>query len=224
MYGACQMEPLHHASGSFTFTSWMLLLLLRIHQSLEAPPIVEAVEAAVDGRDPLSEMVHAFDSPHSDYASLISSALHNFRLCTPFSYLDDDLGYWVKPRSTTWFSRFLVDQYDNTRWVEMFRMTKPSVFALAGVLRPHVEKQDTKFRLAIPVLIRVACTLFKLTHAANFTVCSEMFAIGRSTVSKAIREVVHAINESLRHEILWPSGERLQEKQAKFLNFVACLG
>lgn len=106
----------------------------------------------------------------------------------------------------------------------MFRMTKPSVFALAGVLRPHVEKQDTKFRLAIPVLIRVACTLFKLTHAANFTVCSKMFVIGRSTVSKVIREVVHAINDSLRHEILWPSGERLREKQAKFFDLCGLPG
>ena len=43
-----------------------------------------------------------------------------------------------------------------------------------------------------------------------------MFAIGKSTVSIVLREVVYAINGSLGHEILWPSGERLRECQADF--------
>lgn len=103
-------------------------------------------------------------------------------------------------------------------------MTKPCVFALAELLRPHVERQDTKYRIAIPVLVRVACTLFKLTHGANLTICSEMFAIGRSTVSRVLREVVHAINDSLRHEIMWPTGDRLRETQTKFSNLCGLPG
>ena len=107
-------------------------------------------------------------------------------------------------------------QYDDSRWVQLFRMTKPAIMALADVLKPVVEKQNTRYRLAIPVLFRVACTLFKLTHGANMTVCSEMFAIGRSTISTMLREVVNAINETLRHKIMWPTGRRLRETEAKF--------
>ena len=52
----------------------------------------------------------------------------------------------------------------------MFRMTKPAVLSLSKVLRPHVSQENTKYRLAIPVLIRVACALFKLAHGANLAV------------------------------------------------------
>lgn len=48
------------------------------------------------------------------------------------------------------------------------------------------------------------------------TVCSEMFAIGRSTVSMVLREVVNAINDTLRHQIVWPTGQRLRDTEAKF--------
>jgi hypothetical protein len=58
----------------------------------------------------------------------------------------------VKPRSTTWFSHFLLEQYDDQGWVQMFRMTKPAVSILADLLRPHIKKQDTKYRLVVLVL------------------------------------------------------------------------
>lgn len=48
------------------------------------------------------------------------------------------------------------------------------------------------------------------------TICSELFAIGRSTVSKILRDVVHAINDTFRQEISWPAGDRMLETQEKF--------
>jgi hypothetical protein len=95
-------------------------------------------------------------------------------------------------------------------------MSKPAVFALSNLLKPHVQKQDIKFRLGIPMLVRVAVTLFKLTHGASLFVMSEMFAVGRSTYSSILRQTVWAINNYLRHEISWPTGNRLQETQCDF--------
>lgn len=43
-----------------------------------------------------------------------------------------------------------------------------------------------------------------------------MFAIRKSTTSKILREVVHAINICLRHEIAWPTIDGLHENEAKF--------
>jgi hypothetical protein len=60
--------------------------------------------------------------------------------------------------------------------------------------------------MAVPVLVRVACTLFKLIHGASLFICSEMFAVGRSTVSLILREVVCVINDTLHHEFMWPAG------------------
>lgn len=53
---------------------------------------------------------------------------YTFRLCNVMSLLEDDLGYWVKAGSTTWFSHFLLDQYGNEKWITMFSMIKTTVF------------------------------------------------------------------------------------------------
>lgn len=207
------MDPLSEPANVVAFTLWLLFLVLN---TPEAPAIPELLESADDGEDSLRVIAESVHSTFTEAQNQLSSTLLQFRLCTAYNFLDEDLGFWVKPRSTTWFSRFLLEQYDNSRWVQMFRMTKPAVLALADVLRPQVQKENTKYRLAIPVLIRVACTLFKLTHGANTTVCSELFAIGRSTVLVVLRDVVNAINVSLRHELVWPTGERLRDIESKF--------
>lgn len=207
------MDPFESPLHTVAFTSWLLTLILNLNDVELVPPALELEE---EEEDPLTAIVFGQQGHVADNQTFLRDTLHTYRFCTLNTYFDEDVGFWVKPRSTTWFSHFLLTQYDNNRWVTMFRMTKPCVLELAELLRPHVEKQNTKYRIAIPVLVRVACTLFKLTHGANLTICSEMFAVGRSTVSKVLREVVHAVNETLRSEIMWPNGQRMRETQAKF--------
>jgi hypothetical protein len=38
-----------------------------------------------------------------------------------------------------------------------------------------------------------------------------MFVVGKSIVPMILKEVVHAINEALRHEIAWLTGQQLIE-------------
>ena len=98
----------------------------------------------------------------------------------------------------------------------MFRMTKVSIFSLADLLEPQIQKKNTKYHLAILVLICVAVTLFKLSHGVNLTVCSEVFAIDRSTVCKILQDVVHAMNNVLKSEVCWPIPEKQRRTQARF--------
>ena len=51
---------------------------------------------------------------------IISSGVHNFQLTQSGSVFGDKLGFWVKTRSTTWFSQFLMREYDDSRWIENF--------------------------------------------------------------------------------------------------------
>lgn len=197
------------------FTLWLLSLLLNANETLQVPLLEELED---ESKDQILVIVHTIRRPVTDTLAMMTRTLHNCRFCNTLTFFDDELKFWVEPRSTIWFSRFLLEQYDGRRWMTMFRMTKPSIFALAKLLKPHISKKNTKYRLAVSVLIHVACTLFKLTHGANLTICSEMFAIGRSTMSKILREVVNAINDTMRHEISWPTGDRLQETQEKFQN------
>jgi len=192
------------------------LVLILLVECTEWQPPVRDFSAVVSLQTEGLLNLHIPAPPVLNMAALFSSTVNNFRLsCSPFP-VNDEVAYWVKSRSTAWFSRFLLEQYDDSRWVAMFRMPKQSVFSLADFLKTDVEKKNTKYRLAVPVLIRVACTLFKLTHGANLTVCSEVFAIGRNTVCKILREVVHAINDNLKQEVCWPSRERIRRNQVRF--------
>jgi hypothetical protein len=97
---------------------------------------------------------------------IIASVLHDFRMRNASTLLDEELRYWIKPRSKAWFSIFLCTEYDDARWIQDFRMTKNAVFGLAIVLNPLIVKQDTKFRPAIPMIICVAAALYKLVQGA----------------------------------------------------------
>jgi hypothetical protein len=207
------MDFLTNPADVMSFESTLLLLFLTTNQALDLPTCRETEEDAEEHFSVIqSESFHAC----YDVNVVTRAALHNFRLYNISTLFDDDLDFWMKPRSTTWFSRFLMEQYDEQRWIQMFRMAKPAVFVLVDVLQPHVRRQGMKYRLTVPVIVRVACTLFKLTHGTSLFICSELLAIGKSTVSMVLRELVHVINDALRHEISWPSGERLLQIQADF--------
>jgi hypothetical protein len=77
--------------------------------------------------------------------TIVSSILHDFRISNASALLRAEVGYWVLFRSSAWFSQFLMYEYDDTRWVKNFRMTKDSIFRMADILSPFVQKQDTSF-------------------------------------------------------------------------------
>jgi hypothetical protein len=54
--------------------------------------------------------------------------------------LTPDLGFWVKPKGTTWFSHFLFTEFDDKRWVENFCMAKATIFHIVADLKPIIGK------------------------------------------------------------------------------------
>ena len=98
-------------------------------------------------------------------------------------------------------------------------MTKSAAFSLTNLLRPHIERQNTHYRLAIHLVVRVACALFKLCQEACLLLCREFFAIRTSTTFAIIRDVVKAISNEVRDEISWPMENRLQFIMAQFREF-----
>jgi len=62
----------------------------------------------------------------------ISIYLHAHQMVSNFSFLGMELGHWVKPCSTTWFSIFVVTEFDDVRWKHNFHMSKyTSMFDIA---------------------------------------------------------------------------------------------
>jgi hypothetical protein len=57
-----------------------------------------------------------------------------FQLYNCLLVLSQNLGHWVKPKSTTWFSRFLLIEFNENKWIKHFRMTKKTLFRIVNQL------------------------------------------------------------------------------------------
>jgi hypothetical protein len=150
--------------------------------------IVDSNEALVD-LDEDTSIVNCVTRVHEFFVhmnTIIASMLYDFRLSHARAILDDELGFWVLPYSTAWFSQFLLHEYDDMRWIMNFRFTKAAIFQMASLLVPLSEKMDTRYRRAVPMRVRVACALYKLVHGVSLLICLEQFAIGKSTVSSIL--------------------------------------
>jgi len=116
--------------------------------------------------------------------------LHHYWWFYNFDILiSKEVGDLVKAKSITWYSNFFMTQYDNQRWVEHFRMTKKVVLQFTKKLKCLIEKKVTKYRCVIHVGMRVACSLYKISHGVNYLQCSEMFAIGKSLINMILHEL-----------------------------------
>jgi len=83
----------------------VLFLLLTSNRALD----LSSYNIFEDDMDNFLQRIQEADlTPILDTNVVTSVALHNFRLCNVFNLFDANLGYWMKPRSTTWFSCFLV--------------------------------------------------------------------------------------------------------------------
>lgn len=151
------MDVFENPDEFLSIASGLLLLLMCSNRALLAVNHDDAEDEYMMDVRLMREYAHL---PPAEANSNAVAALHSFRLWTSLQFLGDNLGFWVKPRSTTWFSRFVLEEYDDDRWVQLFRMTKTLVFSLADILKPLIVKRDTNYRLAIPVVVRLCCILF----------------------------------------------------------------
>jgi hypothetical protein len=68
---------------------------------------------------------------------------------------------------------FLLNEYEDDRWVENFKMLKSMFFHITNELKPTLMKKNTKYINAIPMEICVSCVIYKLVHGFNFLIYSE---------------------------------------------------
>jgi hypothetical protein len=106
-----------------------------------------------------NNIVNTLQALESKY-TLLFIALHEYRILFGLSVLFDDLGDWVKPKSTTWFSRFLLTKFDENHWVENFILIKATLFCIVEKLQFLLLKQDTQYTKTIPIEIQVYCSIY----------------------------------------------------------------
>jgi len=95
-------------------------------------------------------------------------------------------------------------------------MSKKTLFNIVNKLKPLITKKDTMYRFAIPIEVRVACVIHKLSHGSNMLTCNELFAIGTSIVGLVIHEVVKVVNIMFKSLIAWPMGLKMEDVMLEF--------
>ncbi|XP_035022999.1 protein ANTAGONIST OF LIKE HETEROCHROMATIN PROTEIN 1 [Hippoglossus stenolepis] len=128
---------------------------------------------------------------------------------------------WTTTASTDWWERVVMTEFQPSDWLDKFRMSQETFFHLCDKLRPRLARQDTSFRLALPVEKRVAVALWRLASNIEYRTISTLFGVGKSTVCRCVRDMCHAIVGLLSSIYLRPPNEQELEDSAQlFLNNV----
>ena len=135
------MDTLGHPDDILTMACVILFMLLNVNRSLILSSAYDYQEKSSDESDtnPMQ-----WDSTTTAMDAATQTCLHQFCFLNSFSAVDEDLGFWVKPRSTTWFSGFILEEYDDARWMQMFRFSKRAVFTLSHILGTHTQEKRYK--------------------------------------------------------------------------------
>ncbi len=116
---------------------------------------------------------------------------------------------WVRPRRSDFWKQ--TELFTPEQWRQNFRMCKESFYELVEVLKPLIQKKDTRYRKAIIPEKRVAVALYRLTTNCDCRTISNLFGIGISTVHSITEDFISAVKEILTPKyIKFPSGERLK--------------
>ena len=83
---------------------------------------------------------------------------------------------------------------------------------LCEELRPHLQRQTTRFREPIGVEMRVAITIWRLATNIEYRTIAALFGIGRSTVCEVVIDTCEAITYHLMPKyVRIPKNESLQD-------------
>ncbi|XP_077508807.1 uncharacterized protein LOC144120287 [Amblyomma americanum] len=108
---------------------------------------------------------------------------------------------WCFDRNTKLFEETL-PQLGKRYFKCAFRVTPATFRYIVKTVRPLLERQDTNMREAVPVDKRVAIGLYRLCSSSEEHSIAELFAVGRSAVNQAYRELCEAVVELMEDDWL----------------------
>jgi len=142
------------------------------------------------------------------YKFLDESVKMDRDLYDSFSRIPSGREWYITPRDAHFvtFTLFNETLFLEADFRAAFRMTRASAERLHTLLQPFISKQKTRFRDPIPSRNRLLVFLYHVSKPASYSVVSNLFSYGKSTISEIIRSVSLAIVENLREQyIRWPT-------------------
>ena len=96
-------------------------------------------------------------------------------------------------------------------------MSRKSFEEHCQLVGPSIAKQKTRFRNAVPVEKKIACTLYYLSDEGRMRKIANALSLRKLTVSKVITEVCKSISKNLKCLIKLPnSSNKANEMVSKF--------
>lgn len=91
---------------------------------------------------------------------------------------------------------------DDSLYKHFLRMSHQNFMELLALVEPLIQKQDTRFRMAISAGERLAITLHYLATGNSFRSLQYLFRVPQCTISKIIPEVLDAIWTVLKNDYI----------------------
>ncbi|KAL1457222.1 hypothetical protein MTO96_043572 [Rhipicephalus appendiculatus] len=133
----------------------------------------------------------------------------------------DERERWSFTRRTRWFEE-TVPLLGEKFFKRAFRVTPATFRYIVETVRPLLERQNTNMREAIALDKRVAIGLYRLCSSAEERSIAELFAVGRSTVNEAYRELCEAVIHTM--EARWVNMPTVSSMAEHIREFTAVLG
>ena len=126
------------------------------------------------------------------------------------------LSIWVKPRSQSFWYETTINHWDEEDWLK--NMSNDAFNLLCNTLRPHILKEDTRFRKCIPDKIKLAATLYYLSGASDYRTINNLFGLDRSTACSIVHTVCKQIVRNLlKTDINLPKRDEARKENWFFL-------
>ncbi|XP_010250302.1 PREDICTED: putative nuclease HARBI1 [Nelumbo nucifera] len=124
--------------------------------------------------------------------------------------------------SSCWFQRFLSAASDDSdpRWVEVFRMSKPSFTFLLETLSPSLRNS---FSTTSPDYV-LGAALFRLAHAAPFKSVGRRFGLDSAGSCRAFYTVCKLVNNQLSHLLELTSDFKRITEGFSWISLPNCFG
>ena len=124
---------------------------------------------------------------------------------------------WVHTRPQHYFEELLVNNQLDFQWKLHFRVDRETFEFICHLVAPHIQREYTNFREAVPVAKRVAASLWKLGTGESYTSVGVSFGLGTSTTFYVTESFMDALLSHLYDFIIFPETEEETRRQiAKF--------
>ena len=94
--------------------------------------------------------------------------------------------------------RLLLGSWTEKEFRKRTRVTYTTLRFLCERLDPHLKKDDTRFRVSVPVQERIAMSLHRLGSGDGLQTIGDLYGVHKSTLSIIVREFGRAVRKYLQ--------------------------